>query len=100
MAVTLNATQAKNKFGELLDRVQHGEEIIITRRGRPAIRLVPAEEETLSPDYRPLTEEEWAQMEREVDEDLRAGRRYGPFAQVEEAIAFLHDRARHTLDTP
>ena len=28
------AIRAKNKLGQLLDQVEHGEEIIITRRGR------------------------------------------------------------------
>ena len=28
------AFEAKNKLGQLLDHVEHGEEIVITRRGR------------------------------------------------------------------
>jgi len=36
-------TEAKAKFSELLDRVGQGEEIVITRGGKPAARLVPAE---------------------------------------------------------
>lgn len=35
-------TEAKAKFSELLDRVGQGEEIVITRGGKPAARLVPA----------------------------------------------------------
>ena len=38
----VGAFEAKNKLAELLDRVEHGEEIIITRRGRPIARLGPA----------------------------------------------------------
>lgn len=34
--------QAKNKFSELLDRVEHGEEITITRNGKPVAKLVAA----------------------------------------------------------
>ena len=37
----IGAFEAKNKLGALLDRVQHGEEIIITRHGKPVARLVP-----------------------------------------------------------
>lgn len=37
----IGAFEAKNTLGALLDRVQGGEEIIITRHGRPAARLVP-----------------------------------------------------------
>ena len=36
-------SEAKAKFSELLDRVGRGEEIVITRGGKPAARLVPAE---------------------------------------------------------
>jgi len=37
----IGAFEAKNRFGTLLDRVQRGEEIIITRHGQPVARLVP-----------------------------------------------------------
>jgi len=36
-------SEAKAKFSELLDRVARGEEIVITRDGKPSARLVPAE---------------------------------------------------------
>lgn len=39
----IGASDAKNKFGHLLDQVEHGEEVIITRRGKAIARLVPAE---------------------------------------------------------
>ncbi|MEJ2379551.1 MAG: type II toxin-antitoxin system prevent-host-death family antitoxin [Pseudolabrys sp.] len=35
--------EAKANLSELLDRVARGEEIVITRGGKPAARLVPAE---------------------------------------------------------
>jgi prevent-host-death family protein len=39
----IGAFEAKNTLGSLLDRVERGEEIVITRRGRPVARLVAAE---------------------------------------------------------
>jgi prevent-host-death family protein len=39
--VEIGAFQAKNKLGSLLDLVESGEEIVITRHGRPVARLVP-----------------------------------------------------------
>jgi antitoxin (DNA-binding transcriptional repressor) of toxin-antitoxin stability system len=36
----IEASEAKNKLGSFLDRVQQGEEIVITRHGRPVARLV------------------------------------------------------------
>ena len=37
----VGAFEARTKLSELLDRVERGEEIVITRRGRPVARLVP-----------------------------------------------------------
>jgi len=37
----IGAFEAKNKLGTLLDRVERGEEIVITRHGKPVARLVP-----------------------------------------------------------
>ena len=38
----IGAFEAKTNLSELLDRVERGEEVVITRRGRPVARLVPA----------------------------------------------------------
>jgi prevent-host-death family protein len=37
----IGAFEAKTRLGQLLDRVEAGEEIIITRRGKAVARLVP-----------------------------------------------------------
>jgi len=37
----IGAFEAKNTLGALLDRVLEGEEILITRHGKPVARLVP-----------------------------------------------------------
>jgi prevent-host-death family protein len=37
----IGAFEAKNTLGGLLDRVERGEEITISRRGKPVARLVP-----------------------------------------------------------
>lgn len=37
----IGAFEAKNTLGALLDRVLEGEEIVITRHGKPVARLVP-----------------------------------------------------------
>jgi len=37
----VGAFEAKNTFGSLLDLVQRGEEVVITRHGRPVARLCP-----------------------------------------------------------
>ncbi len=38
---TVTAFEAKTRFGELLDRVTHGEEIVITRHDKPVARIIP-----------------------------------------------------------
>ena len=39
----IGAFEAKNTLGSLLDRVERGEEIVITRYGKAVARLVPNE---------------------------------------------------------
>lgn len=40
--MAIGAFEAKNRLSELLGRVAAGEEVVITRRGVPVARLVPA----------------------------------------------------------
>lgn len=37
----VTAFEAKTRFGELLERVAKGEEVVITRHGKPVARLIP-----------------------------------------------------------
>jgi prevent-host-death family protein len=37
--ITVGAFEAKTKFSELLDRVERGETVIITRHGEPVARM-------------------------------------------------------------
>lgn len=39
--ITVGAFEAKTKFSELLDRVERGEEIVVTRHGKTVARIVP-----------------------------------------------------------
>jgi prevent-host-death family protein len=41
--LTIGAFEAKNRLSELLDAAEDGEEIMITKHGRPVAKLVPAE---------------------------------------------------------
>ena len=42
MTAEIGSFEAKNTLGSLLDRVEQGEEIVITRHGKPVARLVPS----------------------------------------------------------
>jgi prevent-host-death family protein len=41
--ITLGAFEAKTHLSSLLDRVAQGEEVVITKRGKPVARLVPVD---------------------------------------------------------
>ena len=72
----VGAYEAKTHLAELLDRVERGERILITRHGRAVAQLVPAP----------------GAPERTVDEaiegirGLRSGRRLGPGPSVRDLI--------------
>ncbi len=38
---TVTAFEAKTRFGQLLERVARGEEVVITKHDKPVARLVP-----------------------------------------------------------
>ena len=40
--IEVGAFEAKNTLGSLLDRVERGEEVVITRHGKPVAQLAPA----------------------------------------------------------
>ena len=42
--ISVGAFEAKTHLSSLLDRVAQGEDVLITRRGLPVARLVPAEQ--------------------------------------------------------
>ena len=61
----IGAFEAKNKLGALLDRVERGEEIIITRHGKPVARLVPiAGRRVFSPEQKAARARARARMEQ------------------------------------
>jgi prevent-host-death family protein len=45
---TVSAFEAKTRFGDLLERVSRGEEIVITKHQKPVARLIPEGRATLS----------------------------------------------------
>ena len=59
--------EAKTHLAELIDDVELGEHVVITRRGRPVARLIP---------YR-NTDEQWGEIE-EAFERIRQQTKPGP----------------------
>jgi prevent-host-death family protein len=70
----VNMHEAKTQLSRLVARVEGGEQIVITRAGKPAAKLVPVAQE--KPGKRKLggwegkfdvpSREEWAEMKRET----------------------------------
>lgn len=67
MERTIGAFEAKTHLAALLDQVEQGEEITITRRGRPVARLVP-----IAPDHDVAAARAAAAGLRELREELAA----------------------------
>jgi prevent-host-death family protein len=84
---TVTALEAKTRFGELLDRVARGEEIVITRHDKPVARIVPEGRESLERVHRAVEDirrlrDEIAQRkgfkpltDREIKDAINEGRR-------------------------
>jgi prevent-host-death family protein len=83
---TVGSFEAKTKLAELLDKVESGETVTITRRGKPVAKLVPASaDESERARRRALVEEirRWrvgkdrgAGPGTTIRELIKAGRRY------------------------
>jgi prevent-host-death family protein len=79
---TVNMHEAKTHLSKLVARVENGEQIVITRAGKPAAKLVPVPQE--KPGRRKLgawegkgfwmaSDEEMAKVDKEIAEEF-----YGP----------------------
>jgi prevent-host-death family protein len=77
--ITVGSFEAKTKLAELLDKVENGEVVTITRRGKAVARLVPAH-----------SEEGAEQMRRVVEQIKRnrvgRGKPAGPGTTIAELI--------------
>jgi prevent-host-death family protein len=75
----ISLAEAKNRLSELLTRVESGEEISVTRRGRPVVRIVPIQKQT-SLDRSKQIAEAFAQLKRmkfDMDGDIKRIARAG-----------------------
>ena len=71
----VQASAAKAKFAELLDEVERGETIVITRHGKPIARLAPEQQ----------------RRQKEIEEamaSIKALRKTAPRVTVEEILAW------------
>jgi prevent-host-death family protein len=82
-AAEIGAFEAKNTLGTLLDRVERGEEIVITRHGKPVARLVPN-----------CTRIDRAQVQAAMDRMRDRARRFGYKKFDWEEMKILRDEGR------
>ncbi len=68
MNITVGTFEAKTKLSELLDRVERGEEIVITRRGKVIAKLVPPD--VAEPKQKKATVEELLAIGRTFNRDV------------------------------
>lgn len=83
--ITVGSFEAKTKLAELLDKVEAGETVTITRRGKAVAKLVPANVADQQEKRRQAVEEimRWrvgkdrgAKPGSTISELIKAGRRY------------------------
>ena len=74
----LQASDAKTRWAELLDEVERGETVVITRHGRAVARLVPEEAAQ-------------AAEKRKLLERIEEFRRAGPGIPLDELLASIHE---------
>ena len=56
---------ARQNLPELIDKVERGEKVVITRNGRPIVELVSCTK-TVAPNVDEMSEEEWAEAHRRM----------------------------------
>ena len=78
----VQASDAKTHLPQLLDEVERGETIVITRHGRPVARLVPE------------AERRQAEIRAAID-DIKALRRAGPKLSADEIRALINEGRKY-----
>ena len=76
---SVTAFEAKTRFGELLERVARGEEVVITRHDKPVARLIP-------------------EGSRRTDDDISRNR--NPHSHQIVARGFLHEGLSYACRHP
>jgi prevent-host-death family protein len=79
---SMGAFEAKTRFSEVLNRVERGETITITRHGRPVARIVPEDQHHLD-------------RTREAVRRLKALRGSLRGVRMDELIESIHEGHRH-----
>ncbi len=60
----VSVSAAKEQLNDLVRRAEAGDEVVLTRDGKPAVRLVPTDDEPAVEKRKPTPEEKIAAMDR------------------------------------
>lgn len=82
--MTVGVFEAKTKFSELLDRVEAGEEIIVTRHGKPVAKISP-----------PVDEERRRKAAQIVEEMKELRKQTAGKATIEEILQWIQEGRRY-----
>ncbi len=84
----VNVHHAKTHLSKLIAAAESGEEVVIARNGKPAVKLILAAPPVRKPRKHLLgawegrvalpTDEEWAAMDREIEKDMLDGPIFPP----------------------
>ncbi len=81
----ISLAEAETQLGELVRRAEAGDEIVLTRDGKPSVRLVPVEPPA-------LTEEQIAARRKLMEEIRAAGRaKASPGPDAAHSQDYLYD---------
>jgi prevent-host-death family protein len=80
MTMQLSLTEAKARLTDLVRRAEAGDDVVLTRRGRPAVRLVPVRKNKAGKDER------WALLEA-----LRGSAKKADGISAARSADFLYD---------
>lgn len=76
---TISVREANQNFSRYLNAVDHGEELIITKRGREIARVLPGKDAAVSPVANAQLHERNQQLWRQLWADSAASGVHGPF---------------------
>lgn len=79
--MVVGSFEAKTKLSALLDRVERGEEVVITRRGKAVARLVPASE-----------------GQDRLDRQARAVEKLRAFAEKHKGLGVTHEEIKEWIN--
>ena len=95
MTKILPASEVKTKFYKLIDGVSIGDEIIVTRNGKPIVAMLSAKElSSLRETLEVLSDPELMRQIRASERELRKGGRRYSFEEVFGEPLVVRDRPR------